>query len=400
MLDLDIIRNQPDLVRQSISKRGGNTDLVDGILELDKQWRIIVGQAEALRQQRNTLTQTKESAEQNAALLKEIKEKLKVVEEEERSIAARRLEAWSLVPQIVADDVPVGAGESANTSIKTVGMIRHKQGEAHEELMTRLDWLDTETAAYASGARFRYLKGPAALAHMKLMHRALEFAIERGFQPVVPPVMAREEIFTHSGYFPFGREDTFAVEDRFLVGTSEPMLLALGHNRTFSESDLPLRLVGFSSCFRREAGSYGKDTRGMFRQHQFDKVEVVSITTPERSEEEHQFLLSLQEEFTAQFDVPYQVVLIGSGDLGAPARKKYDIEAWYPSQEKYRETHSTSNCGDFQARGFNIKYRGSNGQEQYAHSLNGTVATERLLLAIIENNQKPDGSIELPSQLR
>lgn len=400
MLDLDIIRSEPDRVRSSIEKRGGNPELVDGLLALDGEWRSLIQRAEGLRQERNSLTATKESAQQNGEKLKKLKEELKVLEDKERTVADQRLEAWSLIPQIAADDVPVGEGESANSVLRTVGKIRVPRGEAHEALMTRHNWLDQEAAARTSGARFRYLKGEAALAHIQLMHAAIRWAIENGFTPVIPPVLVRDELLLKTGFFPVGREDTFKVEEHFLTGTSEPLLVALAAEQVHETSSLPLRFVGFSSCFRREAGSYGKDTKGMFRQHQFDKVEMVSICAPEDSEKEHQFLVSMQEQFVASFDLPYQVVLVGTGDLESKATKRYDLETYFPGQERYRETHSASNCGDYQARGFGIKYRGSDGEDRFAHTLNATLATERLLLAVIENNQKPDGTVELPRSLR
>lgn len=400
MLDLEIIRNEPEKVRISIEKRGGNPELVDGLLELDAEWRTALQACEAARQERNQLTASKELAIQNADALKKLKEKINGLEENERSLAARRNEAWSLIPQIVAADVPVGEGESANTPIRTAGKIRLQKGKAHDELMNQLGWLDQEAAVRTSGARFRYLKSDAALAHIRLMHAAIEWAIKNNFIPVIPPVLVRDDLLEKTGFFPIGREDTFKVEEHYLTGTSEPLLVALAAEQTHNISDLPLRYVGFSSCFRREAGSYGKDTKGMFRQHQFDKVEMVSICAPEDSEKEHQFLVSMQEQFVSQFELPYQVVLVGTGDLESKATKRYDLETYFPGQERYRETHSASNCGDYQARGFGIKVRGADGNDQYAHTLNATLATERLLLAIIENNQEPDGTVNLPRALR
>lgn len=400
MLDLEILRAKPELVKTAISKRGGNPELVDAFLELDRSWRKILQETETLRQQRNQLASSKELAQKNASKLKKAKEKLQKLEAGERDLNVRRFEAHSLIPQLVADEVPVGVGESANTVVKTVGRVRHAKGLPHEGLMTKLDWLDVETAAKTSGARFRYLKGDAAVAEMRLMHQAFEWAVRHGFTPVIPPVMVRDELLLNTGFFPLGREDTFKVEEHFLPGTSEPQLIALGGDKTYDTKDLPVRLVGFSTCFRREAGSYGRDTKGIFRQHQFDKVELVSICRPEESEKEHQFLISLQEKFVDQFDVPYQLVLVGSGDLESKAQKRFDVESWFPGQGRYRETHSASNCGDYQARGFNIKVRDRVGQEMFAHTLNATLATERLLLSIIENNQRPNGSVNLPRSLR
>ncbi|QQG50364.1 MAG: serine--tRNA ligase [Candidatus Berkelbacteria bacterium] len=400
MLDPEILRTKPELVKASITKRGGNPELVDAFLELDRSWKAALQEAEQLRQERNQLTASKELAQKNSAKLKKLKEKLQKLESKEREVAERRLDALSLVPQILSDEVPVGEGESANIAIRNVGRVRLQTGKTHDELMEALGWLDSATAARTSGARFRFLKRDAALAHMKLMNLALNWAVRNGFTPVIPPVLVRDDLLLKTGFFPVGREDTFKVEEHFLTGTSEPLLVALGSEQTHPVDKLPLRFTGFSTCFRREAGSYGKDTKGMFRQHQFDKVEMVSICRPEESEKEHQRLVSLQEKFVSQFDVPYQMVLVGSGDLETKATKRYDLESYFPGQARYRETHSASNCGDYQARSFNIKVRDKDGEEVYAHTLNATLATERLLLAIIENHQRPDGRIDLPRALR
>ncbi len=400
MLDLDLLRARPEIVKASIAKRGGNSELVDGFLELDTQWRGVLKEVEILRQQRNSLAVSKESAQKNSGVLKKDKEKLQKLEAKEKELSTLRHEAHSLIPQVISDDVPVGPGESANTAIKTVGKIRVESGKPHEEIMTSLGWLDLELAASTSGARFRFLKKEAAVAHLKLMNQAFEMAAKSGFIPVIPPVFVRDEVLLKTGFFPIGREDTFKVEDHYLSGTSEPLLLAVGSNKIHDLSDLPIRIVGFSTCFRREAGSYGKDTKGMFRQHQFDKVEMVSICSAEDSEKEHQFLVTMQEKFVQNFDLPYRITLVGSGDLEAKATKRYDLESWFPGQERYRETHSASNCGDYQARSFNIKYRDRDGREAYAHTLNATLATERLLLALAENNQRPNGTVNLPRSLR
>jgi len=397
MVDLELLRTEPKTVKDSVKKRGGDPAVIDRFLELDEKWRSILTQVEQLRQERNKFTQTKESAQQNADNLKEIKAKLLLLEGEVATLAIQRQEAYLVIPQVIAEDVPVGPGESANKVIKTVGQAG-KKGLAHEELLTKAGYLDLDTAAKVSGARFRYLKGAAALAEQSLMYQALRFAVKRGFTAVIPPLIVREDLLIKGGFFPSGKDDTFRVEEHFLPGTSEPMLVALAADQTFQADQLPQRLVGFSTCFRREAGSYGKDTKGMFRQHQFDKVEMVSICAPEDSEAEHQFLLKTQEEFIAQFHLPYQVVLIGSGDLEVKATKRFDIETWFPGQERYRETHSVSNCGSYQARRFGIKVRDGD-QERYAHTLNGTLATERLLLAIVENGQSEDGHVVLPDSL-
>lgn len=399
MINVELLRETPDVVRESISKRGGDVVLVDNFTAADANWKQLTSQAEALRAERNSLTTTKELAMANTDKLAQLKEQLATLEQEEKAAAAKRQELLYQIPQLIDQDVPVGPGESANTVIKTVGTPTLATGKAHDELMAKNGWLNIETAARFSGSRFRYLTGQAALAEMQLMQLAMKFAVSKGFTPVIPPVLVNDELLTKGGFFPTGRDEVYATDELFLAGTSEPTLVALAANQTIRSGEQPLRFVGFSSCFRKEAGTYGKDTQGMFRQHQFDKVEMVSICSPEQSKDEHEFLLKMEEEFIALFGLAYQVVLIGSGDLEVKAKRRYDLETWFPGQERYRETHSVSNCGDYQARRFGIKAANQDGTEVFAHTLNGTLATERLLLAIIENNQQADGSIRWPEQL-
>ena len=391
MIDISLLREKPEIVKESLQKRGEDITLVDKFTELDSRWRKIVGEVDALLEQRN---KTVVDATSNKEELVNLKQQIEGLREESATLSKQRQDIYSAIPNIVSDDVPVGPGESANKPIKTVGEPALQEGLSHEDLMKKADLIDLESAAKSSGTRFRFLKNKAALAHLQLMMMGINHAVQKGFIPVIPPILAKEEILFQSGWFPQAKEDVFKTEDNlYLVGTSEPMLLALASEKSFSASELPLRFVGFSSCFRREAGSYGKDTKGMFRQHQFDKVEMVSICEPDKSKEEHEFMQSVVEEFIAKFNLPYQVTLIGSGDLGPSAAKKVDIETWFPSQSKYRETHSISNCTDYQARRLKTKKQGDN---TFLHTLNGTLVTERLLLAIIENNQKPDGTIDWP----
>lgn len=412
MVDLDLLRKEPELFRLSLKNRfisnsgektsGASieTGLVDEVLAADKVWRAATARADALRSERNQLSTTAQTAQAHSRRLKEIKHELEKIDEEEKTSSEKREKLLVRLPNLLADDVPVGEGETANKPVKTVGKIKLKEGKSHEELMTSLGWLDLLAAAKVSGARFRYLKGDAAVAWLKLSRLAMDFAVEHGFTPVIPPVLVKGEILEKAGLFPEGEADTFKVsDDLYLVGTSEYSLVASVMEQTLDVKDLPLRLVGFSSCFRKEAGSYGQDTRGMFRVHQFDKVEMVSVCSAEQSEKEHMFLLEMQEKFVNQFNLPYQVVLIGSGDVEKKAIKRFDLEAYFPGQKQYRETHSVSNCTDYQARGLGIKYRDASGETKFAHTLNGTLATERLLLAMIENNQTEDGQVHLPSSL-
>jgi seryl-tRNA synthetase len=400
MVDIALLRSSPEKVREILSKRNENPDVVDSLLELDLRWRTAVQKLEALQAERNNLSKTKQSAEQHRFRLTKLKEMIERAQVEARDLQHQLNDGVSRLPNLLAPDVPIGKDSASNKILATKGKITIKNGRPHEEIMSSQGWLDLETAAKASGARYRYLIGEAARAHRQLFAEAISFAESKGFTYVVPPVVSRAETLLATGFFPRGIEDTFQIgDDQYLVGTSEPMLLMLAANKTFDRANLPKRFVGYSSCFRKEAGSYGRDVRGMFRMHQFDKVELVSICHPDDSEKEHELIVAMQEEFVSRFNLPYQKVLLSSGEQSHIAMKQIDIEIWFPSQNQYRETHSASNCGDFQARFLRIKVS-DDPSAVLAHTLNGTLATERLLLAIIENRQKKDGTIDLPDELK
>ena len=306
------------------------------------------------------------------------------------------------VPNIPFDEVPVGKDDTENIVIKKVGKIPNFkfQSKSHLEIGEKLGIIDIERASKVSGSRFGYIKGDLVLLQFAIIKFGLDLLIKERFIPVLPPIMLKSEMARGTGYFEASdkKEAYFFPEDNlYLVGTSEQSLIAMHANENFNERELPKRYVGFSTCFRREAGSYGKDTKGILRVHQFDKVEMVSFCKPEDSKKEHQFFLSLEEKLMKSLKLSYQVVNICTGDLGRPAAAKYDIEAWIPSENKYRETHSTSNCTDFQARRLNIRYRDKNNNLNFVHTVNGTVfATGRILLAIIENYQQKNGSVKIP----
>lgn len=400
MIDPDFLRSKEEAVASSITKRGLDKTLLLDAKTTDDQWRKMLHRVEQLRQGRNQLSASSSLAAANATRLKKLKSDLAKAEKDLDNIQKKRDQLIGAIPNLLDDSVPEG-DESANKVIASWGRIRLKQGHSHEDLMSKLGWLNLEAAAKFSGSRFRYLCAKAAIAHLKLMMEAVNFAAAKGFIPIIPPILVKKAALELSGFFPFHKEGIFALkdEDLFLTGTSEPTLLALIANQRFKKEDLPLRFVGFSSCFRKEAGSYGKDVKGMFRQHQFDKVELVSVTVPEASKREHEYLLSIQEGFVRRFNVPYRVMLISSMETGPTASLQYDIESWFPSQQRYRETHSASNCTDFQARRLKAKVDLEDGTV-YVHTLNATLATERLLLAIIENNQDKNGKIKLPWRLR
>jgi len=402
MIDRHFLRQNPKTVKASLVDRGDDPGKVDQFLVLDRQWRDDLKKVELLRREKNQLSA---GSKPNATQLRQAKAIAKQEGVLTKRISALESELEEIllsIPNLIDESVPRGAGESANKVIKTVGRPSVKSGLAHHELMTQLGWLDLKTAAHCSGSRFRYLLGDAAVAHWRLMSEALTLARKRGFSPVIPPSVTRYLTLQGAGFFPTYKEDVFKLEneDRYLTGTSEQTLLALSAAKHYLPDELPVRYVGFSTCYRREAGSYGKDVEGMFRQHQFDKVELVSVTRPEDSAKELDYLVQTQEQFVKLLALPYQLVSVGSGDLGQSASKKIDIETWFPSQQRYRETHSASNCTDYQARRLNIKLKRSDPQSEFAHTLNATLATERLLIAAVENSQRSDGSVKLPKLLR
>jgi len=396
MIDIALIRNNPEKIIESLEKRGEKTDIVEKLSSLDSDWRRQTQILEALQAERNVLAKTKQSALEHRQRLSKLKKEAESIEKKSKELQEKITAILVTLPNLVADDVPVGKDAGDNKVIETVGSIALTEGKSHEELMIDAGWLNLDSAAKGSGARFRYLIGEGANSLRNLINKAIALAQDSGFTLVIPPVISRSESLFATGFFPRGIEDTFQVnEDQYLVGTSEPMLLLLEAQQLVSK-DKPKRYVGISTCFRREAGSYGKDTKGMFRMHQFEKVELVSICHPEQSVEEHELIISLQEKMVKSLGLPYQKVLLCSGDQGPSAMKQYDIETWFPSQGQYRETHSASNCGDYQARALKIKL---NGEPGFAHTLNGTLVTERLLLAAVENYQDSDGKIHLPPEI-
>lgn len=306
------------------------------------------------------------------------------------------------IPNPPADDVIDGKNDKDNT-------VNRKWGEPtkfdfkpkdHVELGESLDIIDTERAGKIAGSRFFFLKNELALLEMAMFRYAMETLYAEGFIPMIPPIMLNRTVMEGTGYLPAGEDEIYRTQDdTYMAGTAEQPLAGYHMDEIIDEKKLPIRYVGFSSCFRREAGSHGKDVRGILRAHQFNKVEMFSYTTPEQSEKEHDYLISLEEKLMQGLGLPYQVVNICAGDLGAPAIKKFDIEAWMPGEQNYRETHSCSNCSDFQARRLNIRYRTKEGKVDFLHTLNGTAFSDRPLIAIIENFQQADGSVKIPEVL-
>ena len=399
MLDIKFIRENPDKVRAGAKSKNIEIN-IDEILKLDEEVRIISRTLQELYTQKN-----RAAKERDVEGGREIKTEVDSSEDKLRKIKEKLGELLYAIPNLPAPDVKIGKGESQNEVIRKHGTPRKFDFEPrdHVEIGEILDIIDIERAAKVSGTRFAYLKNEGVLLEFALAQFAFNSLIKEGFTPVIPPELIKTEIMKSLGYMERGGvEDMFHIEKDGLnlVGTAEHAIVAMHMDETFLERDLPKRYVGFSSAFRREAGSYGKDTRGILRVHQFDKVEMVSFTTPEKDASEHEYLLSLEEKFFQALGIPYQVVKMCTGDLGFPTARKFDIEAWIPTQDKYREVTSVSTATDFQARRLNIRFQ-EGADKKFVHILNGTAfAIGRTLIAILENYQQKDGSVMIPEVLR
>lgn len=406
MLDIQFIRDNKEKVKKGVSAKQLDPKIVDELLTLDEKRRKLIIEVEELRKRRNEVAEERKVSEEGKKIKEELKEKEPALKEIEEKYKRLLFE----IPNPPADDVKTGKDESENEVVRKWGepneQFKSKSKfkiRDHLELGQKLGIIDVERAAKVSGARFAYLKGDAVLLEFALVQLALETLIKEGFIPVVPPILIKTESMKGMGYMEHGGDEQMYIFDKdgvILVGTSEQSLGPMHMGEILDTKRLPLRYAGFSTCFRREAGTYGKDTRGIFRVHQFDKVEMFSFVKPEDGVREHEYLLSLEEKFLQALAIPYQVVKMCSGDLGAPAARKYDLEAWLPGQGKYREVTSASTTTDFQARRLNIKYRDGD-KVDYVHTLNGTAfAVGRTIIAILENYQEKDGSVVVPEILR
>ena len=405
MLDPRLLRENPDVIADSLRRRGSNIDLA-ALVALDADYRGALQDAEGLR------SRQKEAGKEIATLEGDAKEKaiaevsdlanaVKETTSRADELAAKFRLAWLEVPNLVDPTAADGYTDQDNVEIKRFGDAL-SEGSDHATLGEALDIIDTQRAAKVSGSRFGYLKGKGAMLELSLVRWTMDNLLEAGHTPMIPPVLVREHALEGTGFFPEAREQVYEIpkDELFLVGTSEVPLAAYHGDEILDGDEMPIRYAGFSTCFRREAGTYGKDTAGIFRVHQFDKVEMFVFTTPEASKEEHDRLLEVEESLVRQLEIPYRVVNVAAGDLGASAAKKYDIEAWFPGEQAYREITSCSNTTDYQARRLKVRYRGDDGNT-IAHTLNGTAcAVGRTILAILENHQQPDGSVLIPEALR
>jgi seryl-tRNA synthetase len=406
VIDLKLLREDPDAVRRSQVSRGEDPALVDALLTADAARRSAISTADSLRADQKVVSKSvgKASAEERPKLLeqaRDIAEQVKAAETAQADAETAFTAAHLGISNVVIDGVPAG-GEDNFAVLDVVGEPPAIDNpKDHLELGESLGLIDMARGAKVSGSRFYFLTGPGALLQLGLLQLALRLAVDKGFTPMIPPVLVRPEVMAGTGFLGAHADEIYRVEadDLYLVGTSEVPLAGYHSDEILDLSGGPLRYAGWSSCFRREAGSYGKDTRGIIRVHQFDKVEGFVYCTPDEAEAEHQRLLGWQREMLAQIQVPYRVIDVAAGDLGSSAARKYDCEAWVPTQQTYRELTSTSNCTTFQARRLATRYRDDNGKPQTAATLNGTLGTTRWLVSILENHQQPDGSVRVPAAL-
>ncbi len=406
MIDLKLLRDDPERVRASQRARGEDPGLVDALLAADVARRAAVSTADTLRADQKVASKSvgKASAAERPALLaraKELADEVKAAEAAQAKAEAAFTAAHMAVSNIIVDGVPAG-GEDDFVVLDTVGTPAEIESPRdHLELGEALGLIDMERGAKVSGSRFYFLTGRGALLQLGLLQLAVRLATENGFTLMIPPVLVRPEVMAGTGFLGSHADEIYHLDDDdlYLVGTSEVPLAGYHSDEILDLADGPKRYAGWSSCFRREAGSYGKDTRGIIRVHQFDKVEAFVYCRPEDAEAEHQRLLGWQREMLAAIEVPYRVIDVAAGDLGSSAARKYDCEAWVPTQSTYRELTSTSNCSTFQARRLSTRYRDENGKPQTAATLNGTLATTRWLVAILENHQQAAGSVRVPPAL-
>lgn len=408
MLDIELIRKEPEFIKKAIARKGADPALIDEVVMIDRNRRRVLSELERAQSELNRHSkdianihgQQKIDAINDAGIWSA---KVKELKPEADQAQSEFTEIMLQIPNPPLADVIDGASDKENKVNRTVGIPKKFSFKPldHIELGESLDLIDIERAGKISGSRFYFLKNELVLLEFVLAQYAIEILMAEKFIPMITPVLLNRAAMTGAGYLPAGEEEIYKTQDDlFLAGTSEQPLAGYHTGEILDEKNLPLRYAGFSSCFRREAGSHGKDVRGILRAHQFDKVEMFSFCSPKDSVSEHEYLVSLEEKIVSGLGLPYQIVDICAGDLGTPAVKKYDLETWMPGQNQYRETHSCSNCTDFQARRLNIRYRDKEGKIATPHTLNGTaIAIGRMLIAIMENGQQKNGSIKIPEVL-
>jgi len=401
MIDITKLRENPQFYRKATADKQFDPTLVDDLLKIDEKRKKLIGEIEALRGKRNKIAESKNIEEG-----KKVKDELKKREPELVEAEREYQDALNAIPNPALESVPVGKNDKENVEVKKWGTPIRFDFEPldHLELGKQLGIIDFETGAKVTGSQFYYLYGDGALMELALVQYAFEKLSKEGFLPVITPDLAKSRYYLGTGYMPKGDEaQTYEIkdEDLGLIATAEVALAGKHADEVIPEDKLPIKYIGYSHCFRKEAGAYGKYSKGMYRVHQFTKAEMFIYCKPEESNVMHEYLLKMEEEIYQELGLPYRVLEMCTGDLGAMAARKFDIEAWMPSRNDYGEVTSTSNCTDYQARNLNIKYRQKDGKTNFAHMLNGTaIATSRTPLAILENYQQKDGSVVIPEALR
>ncbi len=400
MIDINLIRENPEKVKIGITNKGYTANLVDRVLELDQKRRELIQKVDDLRAEGNKAAQAKDIEKG-----RQIKTELQEVEPQLNKIQEEFIQAMMAIPNLPAIDAPVGKNESENKVIKTVGEPKKFNFEPKDHLILgqNLGILDFESGAKVAGSQFYFLTGQGALLELALVQYALNLLVQEGFTPIITPDLAKSRFYLGTGYLPKGDEaQTYQIEgeDLGLIATAEVTLAGKNADEIISERDLPLKYVGYSHCFRKEAGAYGKYSKGLYRVHQFTKAEMFIYCLPDESEKMHRLVLEMEEKIYQEIGIPYRVVEMCTGDLGAQAAKKIDLEAWMPGRGDFGEVTSTSNCTDYQARNLNIRVKRQD-KTEYLHMINGTaVATSRALIAILENYQQEDGSVKIPEVLQ
>lgn len=399
MIDIQLLRDNPEKIKKSVQDKNYDPKIVDQVLVLDKTWRELLQKTETLRAQKNQLT--KNDINQG----KKIKLELKSLEPELKTTESKLKEALGQIPNPASDKAPIGKNEKDNVEIKKWGEIKKFDftPKDHLELGKNLGILDFETGAKVAGSQFYFWYGDGARLELALIQYAFDLLEKEGFKPVITPDLAKSRYYLGTGYIPRGQEaQTYEIKDQDLglIATAEVTLAGKHADEVIEAKNLPLKYIGYSHCFRQEQGAYGKYSKGLYRVHQFTKAEMFIYCLPEESDKWHEHLLAMEEKIYQGLELPYRVLEMCTGDLGAMASRKFDIEAWMPSRGEYGEVTSTSNCTDYQARNLNIKFR-RGGKTDYVHMLNGTaIATSRTPLAILENYQQADGSIKVPKVLQ
>lgn len=404
MLDIKFIRENKNLVAKNNKTRNVSVDL-NKLLKLDEEKGALQKILEELRAKRNEGSKTKPTPEQ-IAKMKEVGTEISSLEKQIGEISSELEPLLIQIPNINHESTPIGKDDSENVILKKIGDQRSFtfKPKEHFEVENAKYGIDLERGVKTSGSRFYYLKGKLAILERAIMQHAIDMMLKKGFELVLPPIMVKEAAMYGTGFFPADKNEIYTVnpgeDNLYLIGTSEVPMIYMHSGEALEETDLPKKYIAVTPCFRRESGSYGKDTKGLFRVHQFYKVEMVVFCTPDQSTNLHEQLLEYEEEFIQSLGIHYQVVNVCSGDLGYPAAKKYDCEGWFPGQGRYRELTSTSNTTDYQARRSEIKFKNSEGKRVYLHTLNGTVSSDRPLLAVIETFQEENGTIKIPEVLQ